>query len=109
MFFATCARLIGPEVKPTIEQQQQGNLSPADWNLMLEIVDAVRQAIPDASNRAPGAVPEHVSGPALVTAKNSSAQLAPIATRNARQPRTSCAWLSVSFGRDAQERREILD
>src|SRR6516165_4143234 len=73
VFFATCARLIGPEVKPTIEQQQQGNLSPADWNLMLEIVDAVRQAIPDASNRAPGAVPEHVSGPALVTAKNSSA------------------------------------
>ena len=45
VFFATCARLIGPEVKLTIEQQQQGNLSPADWNLMLEIVDAVRQAI----------------------------------------------------------------
>ena len=62
VFFATCARLIGPEVKLTIEQQQQGNLSPADWNLMLEIVDAVRQAIPDASNRAPGAVPEHVLG-----------------------------------------------
>src|SRR6516225_4916407 len=62
VFFATCARLIGPEVKLTIEQQQQGNLSPAEWNLMLEIVDAVRQAIPDASNRAPGAVPEHVLG-----------------------------------------------
>ena len=42
VFFATCARLIGPEAKLTIEQQLPGNLSPADWNLMLEIVDAVR-------------------------------------------------------------------
>jgi hypothetical protein len=40
VFFATCARLIGPEVKLTIEQQLPGNLSPADWNLMLEIVAA---------------------------------------------------------------------
>ena len=48
VFIATCARLIGPEVKLTIEQQLPGNLSPADWNLMLEIVDAVKQAIPDA-------------------------------------------------------------
>jgi hypothetical protein len=47
VFFATCARLIGPEVKLPIEQQLPGNLSPADWNLMLEIVYAVRQTIPD--------------------------------------------------------------
>jgi hypothetical protein len=60
VFFATCARLIGPEVKLTIEQQLPGNLSPADWNFMLEIVDAVKQAIPDASNRPPGAVLEYV-------------------------------------------------
>jgi len=33
VFFATCARLIGPEVKLTIEQQLPGNPSPADWNL----------------------------------------------------------------------------
>jgi hypothetical protein len=62
VFFATCARLIGPEVKLTIEQQVPDNLSPADWNLMLEIVDAVRQAIPDAANRVPGTVLEHVLG-----------------------------------------------
>ena len=62
VFFATCARLIGPEVKLTIEQQLPGNLSPADWNLMLEIVDAVRQAIPDAASAPPGAVLEHVLG-----------------------------------------------
>jgi len=38
------------------EQQLPGNLSPADWNLMLEIVAAVRQAIPDASSKPPGQV-----------------------------------------------------
>src|SRR5262249_14379973 len=48
VFFATCARLIGPEVKLTIEQQLPGNLSPADWNLMMQILDAVKSAIPDA-------------------------------------------------------------
>jgi hypothetical protein len=62
VFFATCARLIGPEVKLTIEQQLPGNLSPADWNLMLEIIAAVRQAIPDAASAPPGAVLEHVLG-----------------------------------------------
>ena len=31
VFFATCARLIGPEVKLTIEQTLPGNLSPSDW------------------------------------------------------------------------------
>jgi hypothetical protein len=60
VFFATCARLIPNDVRVTVEQQLPGNLSPADWNLMLEIIDAVKQAIPDASNRSPGAVLEHV-------------------------------------------------
>ena len=48
VFFATCARLIGPEVKLTIEQTLPGNLSMEDWQVMREIVAAVRQAIPDA-------------------------------------------------------------
>ena len=60
VFFATCARLIGPEVKLTIEQQLPGNLSMEDWQMMREIVAAVRQAIPDASSKPPGAVLEHV-------------------------------------------------
>ena len=47
VFFATCARLIPNDVRVTVEQQLPGDLSPADWNLMLEIVDAVKQAIPD--------------------------------------------------------------
>ena len=62
VFFATCARLIGPEVKLTIEQQLPGNLSMEDWQVMREIVVAVRQAIPDAAGAPPGAVLEHVLG-----------------------------------------------
>ena len=60
VFFATCARLLPNDVRVTVEQSLPGNLSPVDWNLMLEIVDAVKQAIPDASNGSPGAVLEHV-------------------------------------------------
>ena len=44
VFFATCARLIGPEVKLTIEQSQPG-LDAAD----IEILRAIKQAIPDAA------------------------------------------------------------
>ena len=62
VFFATCARLIGPEVKLTIEQTPPGNLSMEDWQVMREIVAAVRQAIPDAAGAPPGAVLEHVLG-----------------------------------------------
>jgi hypothetical protein len=60
VFFATCARLIRPEVKLTIEQTFPGNLNMEDWQVMREIVAAVRQAIPDASSKPPGAVLEHV-------------------------------------------------
>ena len=60
VFFATCARLIPQDVKLTVEQQLPGNLSMEDWATMREIVDAVRQAIPDASSKPPGAVLEHV-------------------------------------------------
>ena len=58
MFFATCARLIGPEVKLTIEQSP--NLSMDDWQTMKEVIEAVRQPLPDAADRRPGAVLEHV-------------------------------------------------
>ena len=60
VFFATRARLIGPEVKLTIEQSLPGNLSMEDWRTMKEIVEAVKQAIPDASSQPPGAVLQYV-------------------------------------------------
>jgi hypothetical protein len=59
-FFAVCARLIGPEVKLTIEQSLPGNLSGQDWAIMREIVDAVKTAVPDAANRPAGQVLEYV-------------------------------------------------
>jgi hypothetical protein len=59
-FFAVCARLIGPEVKLTIEQSLPGNLSAEDWAMMREIVEAVKRAIPDASSQPPGAVLQYV-------------------------------------------------
>src|SRR5262249_5733044 len=56
VFFATCARLIPQDIKLTVELP--GNLSMEDWQVMKEIIAAVRQAIPDP----PGAVLEHVLG-----------------------------------------------
>ena len=58
----TCARLIPNDVRVTVEQQLPGNLSPEDWAIMQEIVNAVRQAVPDAGSKPPGAVLEHVLG-----------------------------------------------
>jgi hypothetical protein len=56
VFFATCARLIGPEVKPTIEQTLPGNLSPSDWADLRELLLAVQSALPDAADRPSGEV-----------------------------------------------------
>ena len=57
VFFATCARLLPNDVRVTVVP---GNLSMEDWQMMKEIIAAVRQAIPDASSKPPGAVLEHV-------------------------------------------------
>src|ERR1700721_963767 len=56
VFFATCARLLPNDVRVTVEQHLPGNLSIEDWTIMREIVAAVRQAIPYASSKPPGAV-----------------------------------------------------
>ena len=55
-FFAVCARLIGPEVKLTIEQTLPGNLSPSDWADLCELLSAIQSALPDAADRPPGEV-----------------------------------------------------
>jgi hypothetical protein len=59
VFFATCARLIPNDVRVTVQQQLPGNLSAEDWAMMREIVEAVKQAIPDAAHAKPGEVFEH--------------------------------------------------
>jgi len=52
--------LIGPEVKLTIEQSLPGNLSMEDWQVMREIVEAVKQALPGAEQSQPGVVLQYV-------------------------------------------------
>ena len=54
VFFATCARLLPNDVRVTVEQSLPGNLRMEDWQMMKEIIAAVRQAIPDASSKPPG-------------------------------------------------------
>jgi len=51
-FFATCARLIPKDVQLTVSQHYSFDLDPAD----LEILRAIKQAIPDAGQRQPGEV-----------------------------------------------------
>ena len=60
MSFATCARLLPNDVRVTVEQSLPGNLSMEDWQMIKDVIAAVRQAIPDAANRPAGAVLEHV-------------------------------------------------
>src|SRR5580704_7075801 len=60
VFFATCARLLPNDVRVTVEQSLPVNLSPSDWADLRELIGAVRQAVPDASSKPPGAVLEHV-------------------------------------------------
>jgi len=55
VFFATCARLIGPEVKMTIEAQPVG-LEPGD----IVILKAIKEAIPHADKMSPEQVLQHV-------------------------------------------------
>jgi Family of unknown function (DUF5681) len=52
VFFATCARLIPKDVELTVRQTYSVDLDPAD----LEILRAIKQAIPDAGDRQPSDV-----------------------------------------------------
>jgi hypothetical protein len=60
VFFATCARLLPNDVRVTVERSLPGNLSMEDWQMMKQVIAAVRQAIPDAGSKPPDAVLEHV-------------------------------------------------
>jgi hypothetical protein len=55
-FFAVCARLIGPEVKITLERSLPGNLSVEDWQAMKGVLSAVREGLPSADQMPPSQV-----------------------------------------------------
>jgi hypothetical protein len=52
VFFGTCARLIPRDVQLTVQQNYSFQLDPVD----LEILRAIKAAIPDAGDRQPGEV-----------------------------------------------------
>ena len=59
-FAGLCAKLIPQDVQVSLEARLPGNLSPDDWSIMLEVMGAVKQSLPDANSRAAGEVLNHV-------------------------------------------------
>ena len=59
-FLGIASRLIPQHVAVDLQASLPGNLSMDDWTIMREIMEAVRQAIPDASSKQPGQVLEFV-------------------------------------------------
>jgi hypothetical protein len=55
-FLGVCASVLPKDVALSIEQHSPGNLDPADWAIVTELLQAVKQAIPDAADRRPGEV-----------------------------------------------------
>ncbi len=55
-FLGIAASIVPKDVALTIEQQSPGNLDPADWALVTEVLQAVKQAIPNVADRRPGEV-----------------------------------------------------
>jgi hypothetical protein len=59
-FVAICASLIPKDVQVAISARLPGNLNPDDWELAMSVFSAVREALPDANQRAPSNVLQHV-------------------------------------------------
>jgi len=55
-FAELCGRLIPRDVSLTISERLPGGLDADDWQLTMEVLQAIRQALPDASDRKPGEV-----------------------------------------------------
>jgi len=55
-YLGVCSTLIPRDVAISIEQRAPGNLDPNDWAIVLEIMGAVKQILPDAGSRPPGEV-----------------------------------------------------
>jgi hypothetical protein len=55
-FADLCSRLIPKDVTLSLEARLPGNLAPADWDLVMELLQAIKQALPDAGEQRPGDV-----------------------------------------------------
>ena len=59
-FVAICSHLIPKDVSVSLTARLPANLDASDWELLLEVLSAVKQSVPDAGSREPRAVLEHV-------------------------------------------------
>jgi hypothetical protein len=55
-FAELCGRLIPRDVQLTVSQRAPGGMEAEDWQIATEVFRAVKEALPDASNRQPGEV-----------------------------------------------------
>jgi hypothetical protein len=55
-FFAVAASLIPRDVSLTLTARLPGNLEPDDWQATMEVLQAIKMALPDAADRPPGEV-----------------------------------------------------
>ena len=55
-----CGRLVPKDVSISIGQRLPGNLEPEDWEMVVEVMSAIKASIPDAGSLQPGQVMQHV-------------------------------------------------
>jgi hypothetical protein len=68
VFFGIAQRLIPQQVQMDLQAAVPGNLSPADWADLRELLAAIQKALPEASKREPGEIFRYVAA-ALQSAK----------------------------------------
>jgi hypothetical protein len=61
-FVAIASHLIPKDVSVSLTARLPANLDATDWQLLIEVLEAVKQALPDVGQRSPGAVLELVTG-----------------------------------------------
>jgi hypothetical protein len=88
VFFATCARLIGPEVKLTIEQNLPGNLDAESWMLVQQVVLAMKETMDPASLQDPKAALQH----ALSALRQAEAQTINCPENDRSSDSLICSW-----------------
>src|SRR5262245_40290081 len=54
-----CSRLIPKDVSVTLQTRLPGNLEPADWQTFMEVLGAIKQALP-GDQRQPGEIGQFV-------------------------------------------------
>ena len=56
IFVGICSKLLPQDVQIALQASLPGQLNPNDWQLLIEMMSAIKAALPDAGNRQPGEV-----------------------------------------------------